>query len=482
MMAPVLLAACLARENIPAVAVDFNILFLNRFVNESYWPHFKNLMTLGHLSQGGIGRRGSRDVLKFTRDTLRSVIDQHDPDYIGLSLFTHESIFFYHVMVYVLRRWWPHIKIVVGGRALELKKDDQHWYDVIHEQNLADLIVVGDAEISIIRALQEKRTGIVLSESFTEQDLDSIPLPKWEDYDLDHYKNFSHQLPEEQRYFSVIGSKGCVRKCSFCDVASFWPRYIYRDGAKIAREIIENHTRTGIKHFRFADNLMNGSIRHYRTMNTVLATEIPNQITYQGYAIFRGKNQMKSEDFATMQKAGCLSWTIGVESGSERVRDHMRKKFTNADIDWTANQLANNGIKQNWLFIVGYPTETDEDFECTIDLLRQHQDLGRRGMIKIGITPPFMLLKSSPLWNDHGLQNEMQYQDDDRSFWISGANPNNTFAVRSQRWFRMMDTVRELGYQFQVNMPVDKWTQEVRMLQEKYAKHKTKTFFLHPTP
>ena len=41
----------------------------------------------------------------------------------------------------------------------------------------------------------------------------------------------------------------------------------------------------------------------------------------------------------------------------------MRKKFTNDDLDWFVTNLGKRKIKMKFLLIVGYPTETEEDFQ-----------------------------------------------------------------------------------------------------------------------
>ena len=66
-------------------------------------------------------------------------------------------------------------------------------------------------------------------------------------------------------------------------------------------------------------------------MNEYITEHIPNTITYKGQFIFRPANQMPDRDYDLMRTAGCKLVQIGVESGSERVREHMRKKFTNDD-------------------------------------------------------------------------------------------------------------------------------------------------------
>jgi radical SAM superfamily enzyme YgiQ (UPF0313 family) len=280
---------------------------------------------------------------------------------------------------------------------------------------------------------------------------------------------------------AITGSKGCVRKCTFCDVASFWPDFIYRDPVRVADEIIHNYIHTGIKNFHFTDNLINGSISNYRAMNQRLIEKVPGVINYQGYAIFRGRDQMPDEDFKLAAAAGCQSWVVGVESGSEKVRYDMKKKFNNDDLDWSVRALHKYNISQSWLLMVGYPSETHEDFVETQQLLKRYAHLSTNNMIQIGITPTFSLLPNSPLLNDTELVKQYGFDHHQRSpltdkFWVSSRYLDNNYPVRSQRWKQLVSLAQELGYSFQSGMPIDKWQKEIASLDEIYNDSKFKIF------
>lgn len=474
MAAPVLLSACLTNQGISAAGYDFSIKFVTEFQSKDYWFQLKHLLTQGQLQINKLPRRGLIDVLKFTKRHLAIVDEKYRPEYVGLSLFTNESIAFSHVMCYAIKRWFPHWKIIFGGRALELDYKGAPLYQYLDKQRFAETIIVGDAEISLPMVFKNNITGIFHSPPQTKDDLDNIPLPNWHDYNMQEYHQFKylHYTPksytQDSRYFSITGSKGCVRSCSFCDVASFWPKYIYRDGDKIAREMIENYRKTGINFFRFTDNLMNGSVTHYRKMNQILATEVPNEIKYAGYAIFRSKEHCRAEDFRTMATAGCFNWRIGVESGSERVRQHMKKGFSDDDIDWTTNQLYDNGISQSWLLMVGYPTETREDYQATKNMLTRYAHLCHDRMITVNVTPGFMMLKHSPLWQEDMYHQQLRWLDDHQRYWTIASNPDNIFLERVDRWFDLYEHTTSLGYEWSEENTRDKFARELQILKQGY--------------
>ena len=377
-----------------------------------------------------------------------------DYDWIGLSVFTNESYDYAKIITYSIRRWLPNVKIVVGGKGIETQESStQLWRsDIWYEHGMCDLVMVGDCEHTIADCLKKGVTGIYKSSAQTKEQLDDIPLAQWNDYELEKYQQYRNRVDERDKpYMAITSSKGCVRRCSFCDVVSFWPRYIYRDPTKVAEEIITNYRATGINDFFFTDNLMNGSVTNFRQINQKLVDEIPGEINYGGYAIFRGKNQMPVSDFKLAARAGSKWWSIGVESGSQELRYDIGKKFTDEDLDWTANLLADEGIVQSWLMIVGYPSESEEDFEKSVNLVYKYRHLAKNKLVNFNVTPTFQLLRNSPIMmNAHirkrlGLCHNMDAPDIDK-FWTSTVYPDNTFPVRAERFRIITDAINECGY------------------------------------
>lgn len=485
LVAPILLSACLNQAGISARGMDLNAQFLYDFKNKSYFSDLKTYFTLGGIAEVALSPEVFFDVIGWVNQYLDDLANLN-PKYIGLSIFSTESLDFGLLLSYCIRKRMPHVKIIAGGHGLGVNHVfGKKHYEIWNENGVADAIIVGDGETEIIDTIVKNKTGLIFSPQQTKEDLDAIPSAEWQDYDMSIYKKLSatsgstNFRMEDQAYMAITGSKGCVRDCSFCDVSEFWPKYIFRDPTKIANEIIHNYRSTGITRFQFTDNLMNGSISGYNTMNRILAETIPNTIRYSGYAIFRGKAQMSEQDFELAARAGCISWGVGVESGSERVRNDMKKKFTNEDITWGATNLRKYNIKQIWLLMVGYPTETEEDFDATVRLLQEHAHLATDGMIEINITPTFMLTPNSPMMKNlqlaeyHGIEHNRGV-DTLGKFWTSTKNPTNTYPERSRRWKTLVKTAQDLGYSFGHAMFVDKFTKEIESLDRIYIENQSK--------
>lgn len=473
-VAPVLLSACLNRGGVSAKGIDFGVEFFKFFIKKPYWKDIKTQFTLGHVTDNNLPKRAIIDILKFNKQFLTDIKNKYNPKSIGLSIFSVESINYSYILIYSIRKYLPGVKIVLGGKGVELvcSHRKKRHADIYYENGLADLVVLGDCEHVIVDVFKNNKYGIYTSPQQTVEDLDARPLPSWDEYDLEQYREIDSGLLERP-YIVVSASKGCVRKCTFCDVASFWPKYVYRNPENVAREIITAYEKTGIDHFIFSDNLINGSVSHYRKLNEILAKEIPNTIRYGGYAIFRDKRYMPAEDFELAKLAGCEWWGIGVESGSERLRFEMGKKITDDDLDWSVHHLLKNNIKQKWLLMVGYPSETDQDFKLTLNLLERYAEYASTGMIEISSNPTFMLLNNSPIMQnekireDLGLTHNLENEWSDK-FWTSTKYPDNIFPLRAERWRILIDTIKLLNYPWNHLGSYEAYVEEVHTMEKFY--------------
>lgn len=492
-VAPALLSSCLNNENISATAIDLGIEFANEFYDKPYWNELKLFLTVGVIDKNKSYFRPVVDVLKFIKQKLKFIKKKYNPTILGLSIFTTESINFSYLLIPYIRKYLPNVKIMIGGRGLEsiCRIQNKPHYQKYYDSGLADVIIVGDAETEIIKTIKSNISGIIFAKQQTKEDLDNIPSPDWSNYDMSLYKRLQDieiAIDETRRFYDprsmvITASKGCVRNCSFCDVAEYWPKYIFRKGENVAKDIIETYYKTGITNFEFSDNLINGSIPNYRKMNEILVEKIPGKIRYGGFAIFRDKQSMPAEDFELAGRAGCYRWSVGIESGSESVRKNIRKNYTNDDLDYGVYHLQKNRILQHWLFMVGYPSETEKDFLETLELLKKYKHLGQSRKVKLYLTLPFQLNDVAPLLKEEKFieefkwDKEKQKQASFRYFWTTSVNPENTFKARYHRFHRFVSLALELDYKFYWTMDLNKDFGELEDLKKIYDQNNKKVIY-----
>lgn len=131
-----------------------------------------------------------------------------------------------------------------------------------------------------------------------------------------------------------------------------------------------------------------------------------------------------------------------IESGSEKVRNEIKKGFSEADMIYTIDSCLSNDIEVTLMFLVGYPTETDKDFEDSINLLKRYASKSNMIHVKVGKT--LRLLDNTPLTTD--FSHLFHYDSNKYSEWVSTVVPDLTFEKRADRAFRLTEIGKQLGY------------------------------------
>jgi hypothetical protein len=283
-------------------------------------------------------------------------------------------------------------KLVVGGPGVS----DKSAY--LLSNNLVDYCIDGEGEVALRELFNGNAQYPGINGTAPQQldDLDSLPLPNYEFFD---FKKYDWLLDSPDVF--IYGSRGCVRKCTFCNIASYWPKYRYRSGANIAEEMIRNYEKFGIKNFYFADSLLNGSLKEFRIFLDKLSNFGPAQdFHWGGYAIIRPKNQHPAELFDQIQAAGGHFFSIGVETGVDRIRLEMKKNFTNDDVDWHLEQSQRIKLQNLFLMITSWYSETLVEHKEYLKIFSRWQRYAVDGtLFGLSINPPLAVLPNTPIHN-----------------------------------------------------------------------------------
>lgn len=316
---------------------------------------------------------------------------EYNPKYIGISLFSYQCIRTTQLLCIYLRTMAPEVKIILGGPGLS--HNGLHGVNMgaeWQELKLCDHWVKSEGEHPIIDILEG---DYVSTPEWTQiKNLDEFPIPVYDSYDWSLYRG---GIP-------ITGSRGCVRKCTFCDIHTHWKKFVWRSGKSIADEMIAQSTKHGIYDFAFTDSLVNGSMKAYKDMCVSLADYNNNckpehRVSWSGLFIFRPANQMPADVWRLSAEAGIDQVYIGIESLDESVRDHMRKKFSNEDIIYGVKAMQKYGIKGTFLMIVGYVTDTEETIKNQKDMFEVLQPYAGSAIWKVQVGSTLAILPGTPL-------------------------------------------------------------------------------------
>jgi hypothetical protein len=448
-----ILASACEEFSINYEVYDFN-LWLNKHVSAELWNSINdNWESVNPFEQST--QPWYQEFIKQLKLYVDQ-IEQHNYDLISISIFSDLSAYCAAEFIKEIncRTFRNNTAIVIGGsgiRAQLPKYKEQDLCQAMLSEKLIDYYIFGEGELSF-RSLLRKQVdypGINNYNAEQIEDLDQFPWPSYKKINPHNYRYVAH--PE----IVITGSRGCVRKCTYCDVARYWPKFRFRSGENIAAEMYHYYKTLGITNFEFSDSLINGSLKQFKAMIRSLLEyqqKDPNfKISYKGQYICRQSSHMNSQDYHDLKQSGCDYLYVGVESFSQRTRFEMDKKFTNEDLDFHLEMCGRVGIKNSLLMMVGYPTETAEDHDQNIVWLKNNQKYAQSGtiaMIVFGYTTS--ILEDTPLFHLTDQLSIVPEFDTAEGFesanWISLNNPGLTLKERIRRWTSLTELATELGY------------------------------------
>ena len=240
------------------------------------------------------------------------------------------------------------------------------------EQLLA-VLKAGSTEFSVV-------PGLVYRDG---DEICSIPAPAlirdldadlhgntWDLLPMERYRAHNWQcfddLSQRQPYASIYTSLGCPYRCTFCCInAPFGVnRYRMRSPEAVAREVFHLHDEYGVRTFKIIDEMFVLNDRHVHAICDRLI-ERGLDLNFWAYARV---DTVKPEMLSKLRRAGIRWLALGIESGSEHVRDGAQKSFDNSEIIAIVRQIQAAGIYVIGNFIFGLPDDDLASMQATLDL------------------------------------------------------------------------------------------------------------------
>ena len=486
---PAIIKACAIAAGFTSHTLDLNLHL--RQICETQEKFYSLQYNFENVSSGSSSSTDAVDLFfDNDKDTIRhwlqtsiDKIKEYDTRWLGISVFSYKSHKATLALCIEVRRQLPNVKIVLGGRgtsAYALGPDHNYFYQKIQSffgpypslnfgetllhYGVVDTIIQGDGEQAVIDLL--KGTADANTQTRVEDiNLEDVPFVDFDDYDLTQYNYINEPI------IPITGSKGCVRKCTFCDIPVLWPKIKFRSGTHIAKEMIHLYNKHGVKKFYMSDSLVNGSMQAFTDFITVLAehnTQHPDRaIKWVGQYITRPiSNVLNDRYYDLLKTSGGEGLTIGVESGSDAVRAHMKKQFRTVDIDTELEQFDRRGIVCVLLFFSCYPTERWEDFLDTVNMFIRYQKYCASGTVyKLTLGTPYTHHPQTPLWN---MQDEIGLESKKGSdiLWRLNKNKELTFIERIRRRLILQEVATAL------KLPMSRNAAELNQLANSLELHK----------
>ncbi len=203
--------------------------------------------------------------------------------------------------------------------------------------------------------------------SYLVQDLETLPFPAWEEFDLARYPGVD--LHRTRRELPIITARGCPYDCCFCCRQPGMRKVRYRSVESIMEELVRNIEIFGAEAILFVDETF--------TVNRRFTTEICEGILEQGlhrkmrWSCSTRVDAADQDLFHLMRKAGCYDALSRFESGDPRLLEIAGKRISTAQMRDAVAKAKRADLVVHGCFILGLPGETEETIEKAWKLAKE---------------------------------------------------------------------------------------------------------------
>ena len=278
------------------------------------------------------------------------------------------------------------VTVIVAG-------SDASDHPAIYLDRGAAVVVAGEGEVALVEVLDSllRQTGMALTTinglcvpngdgrprrtpaREIIRDLDRLPRPAWDLVDVERYRAIWQR---RHGYFSmnIVTTRGCPYHCNWCAKPIYGQRYTSRSPENVADEIAWLADTYRPDHLWIADDIFGlkpGWIEQFAELMKKRRRAVPFKCLLRADGV--------SEAIArSLAASGCRTVWIGAESGSQRILDAMEKGTSVEQIRTATRRLRSAGIEVGFFLQFGYPGETREDIERTLQMVRdcQPDDIG----------------------------------------------------------------------------------------------------------
>lgn len=210
-------------------------------------------------------------------------------------------------------------------------------------------------------------------------------------------------------------ARGCTRGCRFCHAGMVYRPVRERNISTLSGLLDASLDATGYEEVSF----LSLSAGDYSQLSS-LWDNIYNRCSTDQIALSLPSLRVGSVDNDIMEKISRLrrtGCTLAPEAGSQRLRDVINKGITEEELLEHARKLIAHGWRQVKLyFMIGLPTETDDDLWAILDLCRKTRDAANKKSDRLAITAsvsPFVPKPFTPFqWDEQISLEQMRYRID----------------------------------------------------------------------
>lgn len=451
------LSACLKNEGYEVHALDLNIeLYLNRKENYKDMWAWEQCDFWHDLS----------NVAKFFADNQEIIsqcvnrILKENPQIICFSVSTSSRLASLE-LARMIKKEDKDVIVIFGGILFF----ETHRIESVLNEALVDIVIYGEGEITLCELARlidrGKPLDLCLGISFKSnnkifnnpprpfiKDLDSLPFMDLSGLPFSSYDDAVH-IP-------FLASRGCIQQCVFCSSRVFWPGYRRMSGQRIFEEIAFHKSKNNkLWCVDFLDLMFNGDIKALSSFcDLVINSDLKGDISWTANVIVRP--EMTPQLLRKMKEAGCDHLIYGIESGSQRVLDLMKKRYRIEDADKVIRATHEARIVVTGNFMFGFPVEEEEDFVKTLDFIKRNT----KYLERVYPSRTFCAIEEFSYLHSHLEEFGIKPNLPHHLYWES-SDGRNMYPERLRRCEAFCDLASSLGIEVvsgvQTSVELDRW-------------------------
>jgi radical SAM superfamily enzyme YgiQ (UPF0313 family) len=376
---------------------------------------------IGIMSISAVLKREGHECVMFDQanpetpnEFILEEIQRQRPALVGLSFLSTTSYPYAKMLARQIRAASPDVRLAFGGvfATLNAERVKRQCAEVDFvcrgdgEQLILDLVERLD-DPSDVAGVTWARDGKVVHnpDRPLDRDLDQWPFPDRESLPLDFVESMPLDVPAVlslERFTTMQTSRGCPWPCVFCDIPAF------SEGKWRSRS--PEHVVAELEHLQANDYGSVYFVDDHFLLQPQRIESICEGINERDITIEWGcegrVDSVCQHLFPAMAKAHCRTLMLGVESGSQKVLDRLKKGQTLAEVSSTVTNAKAAGIGiVHGFFVVGSPDEAVEDIRATFDFASKLA-LDTFGFNRLCV------YRGTPLWHEYVERNLVDDEQD----------------------------------------------------------------------
>jgi anaerobic magnesium-protoporphyrin IX monomethyl ester cyclase len=307
------------------------------------------------------------DAEQLSYESALKRVEKFSPDLIGFTLSTYS---FRPILSWIKQfKKDTGLPIIVGGAHAALYPTET----MVHPE--IDYLIVGEAELPLpefIRAFKNgqdftglkslayrDKDGNVIVDK-TRQAIDELDSVPWPNLTLVNNSVYSNIISKRKNFTAMLSTRGCPYKCTFCDQKT--PPYRTRGIDNFVDEVVRNYHEFGVREFDIYDSTFTANKKRVKAICDRL--EALNLDI--GFTIRSRVDSVDPDVLDALKRGGCHTIFYGVETSDPEILRRMRKEITPERIREIVTYTKSIGIDTLGFFMFGYPGETRETMENTL--------------------------------------------------------------------------------------------------------------------